>query len=63
MNKRLTRAELRIIEETKREGIEASQREQEAGQQTKRSAWSLVWFVVIFAALCLGFSLLISLTR
>ena len=59
---RLTRNELRIIEETKREGAELQQREEAEGA-TRRGirVWSLVAFVLIFVLMVLGIRLVVGL--
>lgn len=59
---RLTREEMRIIEQTKREGAELQQREIEEGTVHKRSGlWSIVVFVLIFFLLAFGAKLLLGL--
>lgn len=59
---RLTREEMRIIEQTKREGAELQQREIEEGKVRKRSGlWSIVVFVLIFFLLAFGAKLLLGL--
>lgn len=59
---RLTRKELRIIEETKRDGAELQEQERQAGVKPKRSGLkSLLVFVLIFFLLAFGIKLVISI--
>lgn len=49
---RLSRKEMRIIEETKREGAELQQQEEAAGTARKHAGvWSIVAFAVMFVLL------------
>lgn len=61
MYNRLSREELRIIEQTKKEGIELEKKEKEEGETKKTAkALSLIYFILIFILLAIGMRLLIG---
>ena len=58
---RLTRKELRIIEETKREGAELEKQEQSAGTARKRAGlWSILALILIFILLTVAARLVVA---
>ncbi len=60
---RLSRQEMRIIEQTRREGEELQRQEKAAGTPARKGAraWSLLAFIVIFILFAFAVRLLVEL--
>lgn len=59
---RLTRGEMRIIEQTKREGAELQQQQAVEGKTKKHAGlWSILAFILIFFLLAFGVKLVLGL--